>query len=125
MCPKQSSNGLSPENFLTIGGYFEHYTYRATALAWLKKKEQEEEEEEDKTRRLTILTFDHFRFTTLKQLLHVVIATADWGKFYKLLYVIFGSHLRANCFSAKLRDLRLLVPNCCYCFAAYARQSVL
>ena len=32
-----------PENFLTIGGYFECYTYRVTALGWLKKEEKEEE----------------------------------------------------------------------------------
>ena len=31
----------SPENFLTIGGYFECYKDRVTALGWLKKEEGE------------------------------------------------------------------------------------
>ena len=43
---------------------------------------------EERRRRWTILIFDRFRFATLKQLLHIAITTADWGRFYKLLYVV-------------------------------------
>ena len=46
LCSKQSSNEPSPENFLTIGDYFEHYMYRVMALGWLKKEEEEEEKDE-------------------------------------------------------------------------------
>ena len=67
------------ENFLAIGGCSERKTYRVTALGWLKKEEYE----------LPILIFDRFRFATLKQLLHIVITTADWGRLYKLLGVVF------------------------------------
>ena len=35
---KQSSKGPLPENFLTIGGCFECYTYRIKVLGWLKKE---------------------------------------------------------------------------------------
>ena len=37
---KQSSNGPSPENFLTIGGCFECYTYRVMTQGWLRKEER-------------------------------------------------------------------------------------
>ena len=43
---KQSSNGPSQGNFLTVGGYFERYTYRITVLGWLKKEERKKEEDE-------------------------------------------------------------------------------
>ena len=43
---KRSSNEPSPGNFLTIGGYFERYTYHVMALGWLKKKERKKEEDE-------------------------------------------------------------------------------
>ena len=39
-------------------------------------------------RRWTILIFNRFRFATLKQLLHIAITTVDWGRLYKLLYVV-------------------------------------
>ena len=41
---KQSSNAPSPENFLTIGGYFKRCTYHVTALSWLKKEEERKKE---------------------------------------------------------------------------------
>ena len=53
---KQSSKGPSQENFVTIGGCFECYMYHVAALGCLKKER----------RRWTILTFDSFRFATLK-----------------------------------------------------------
>ena len=37
---KQTSKGPSPENSLTIGGCFEHYTYHIMVLGWLKKKKR-------------------------------------------------------------------------------------
>ena len=37
---KQSSKVPSPENFVTIGGCFERYTYCVMVLCWLKKKER-------------------------------------------------------------------------------------
>ena len=37
-----------PENFLTVGGYFECYTYHVAMIGWLKKEEEEEEEERKK-----------------------------------------------------------------------------
>ena len=45
---------------MTIGGYFERYIYHVMAQGWLKK------EEEKKKGRKTLLTFDRFRFATLK-----------------------------------------------------------
>ena len=39
---KQSSNGPSPKNFMTIGGCFKCYMYRVMALDWLKKEEDEQ-----------------------------------------------------------------------------------
>ena len=33
----------SSDNFLATGGFFERYTYRVTALGWLKKKERKKE----------------------------------------------------------------------------------
>ena len=44
---KQSSNEPSQENFLTIGGYFEHYKYmyRITVLGWPKKEERKKDEQ--------------------------------------------------------------------------------
>ena len=42
--PKQSSNEPYPENFMTIGGCFECYTYRIMVLVWLKKEEQRKKE---------------------------------------------------------------------------------
>ena len=39
---KQSLKGTSPENFMTIGGCFECYTYRVMALGCLKKEEDEQ-----------------------------------------------------------------------------------
>ena len=38
LCSKQSSKGTSSENFVTIGGCFERYTYRVTAPGCLKKE---------------------------------------------------------------------------------------
>ena len=60
---KRSSNGPPSENFLATGGFFERNTYRVTALGWLKKKEERKKKER---RRWTILSFDRFRFATLK-----------------------------------------------------------
>ena len=55
---KQSSKGPPSENFLATGGFFECNTYCVMALGCLKKKEER--------RRWTILTFNCFRFATLK-----------------------------------------------------------
>ena len=44
-------------------------------------------------RRWIILIFDHFRFATLKQLLHIAITTADCGRLYKLLYVVLDASI--------------------------------
>ena len=63
LCSKWSSNGPSPENFLTIGGYFEHNTYRVMVLRWLKKER----------RKWTILSFNRFRLATLEQFLQEFI----------------------------------------------------
>ena len=41
----------------------------------------------EERRRWTILIFNHFRFATLKQLLHTAITTADWCRLYELLYM--------------------------------------
>ena len=43
--------------------------------------------------RWIIPIFDHFRFATLKQLLHIAITTADWGRLYKLLYVVLDASI--------------------------------
>ena len=59
---KRSLNEPSPEKFLSIGGFFECYTYRVTALGWLKK---EEERNKEGRKERTILAFDHFKFVTL------------------------------------------------------------
>ena len=40
---KAQKDHRSPENFVTIGGCFECYTYHVTALGWLKKKERKKE----------------------------------------------------------------------------------
>ena len=45
LCLMQNSNGPLSENFVTIGGCFEHYTYHVTALGWLKKSEKKKKEE--------------------------------------------------------------------------------
>ena len=37
---KQSSKGILLENFMTIGGCFECYTYRVMALGCLKKEDE-------------------------------------------------------------------------------------
>ena len=37
---KAHMNHLQAENFVTIGGCFECYTYHVTALGWLKKEEE-------------------------------------------------------------------------------------
>ena len=47
----------------------------------------------EERRRWTSLIFDRFRFATLKQLLHIAIATADWGRLYKLLYVVLDASI--------------------------------
>ena len=44
-------------------------------------------------RRWTMLIFDRFRFATLKWLLHIAIATADWVRLYKLLYVVLDASI--------------------------------
>ena len=46
------------------------------------------EERKKKERRWTVLTSVCFRFSTLKQLLHVAVTTVDWGKLFKLLCVL-------------------------------------
>ena len=46
LCSRQSSNVPSPDNFMTIGGCFECYTYRVTALGWLKKNERKKGDEQ-------------------------------------------------------------------------------
>ena len=60
---KRSLNEPSPEKFLSIGGFFECYTYWVMALGWLKKEEEERKKEGKKER--TILAFDRFKFVTL------------------------------------------------------------
>ena len=72
LCSTTSSKCTPQENFLATGGCFERNTHGITALGWLKKEEEDE----------TILGFDCFRFATLKQLLHIAITTADWGRLY-------------------------------------------
>ena len=47
LCSMQNSNGPSSENFVTIGGCFERYTYHITALGWLKKKEKKKKDKKD------------------------------------------------------------------------------
>ena len=37
---KAQTAGPSSENFVTIGGCFERYTYCVTALGWLKKEDE-------------------------------------------------------------------------------------
>ena len=44
-----------------------------------------------KKKKKTVLTFDRFRFATLKWLLHIAITTADWGRLYKLFDVLDAS----------------------------------
>ena len=46
-----------------------------------------------KERRWTILELDRFRFATLKWLLDITITTTDWGKLYKLLYVLLQASI--------------------------------
>ena len=41
----------------------------------------------------TILIFDRFRFATLKQLLRIDVAIADWGRLYKLLYKVLDASI--------------------------------
>ena len=44
---KQSSNGPSPRNFLTVSGYFERiHTYCIMVLGWKKKKKKKKEDEQ-------------------------------------------------------------------------------
>ena len=69
---KQSSKGISQRILWRLVA-ISNTMYHVTMLGCLKKER----------RRWTILTFDHFRFTTLKQL-QIVITTADWGRLYKL-----------------------------------------
>ena len=38
LCLKQTSNGSSPENFLSVGGYFECYMYHVTCSARLDEE---------------------------------------------------------------------------------------
>ena len=47
LCSMQNSNGPSSENFMTIGGCFECYTYHVTALGWLKKREKKRKKKKD------------------------------------------------------------------------------
>ena len=68
-----SAKCIPPANSLATCGCFERNTYRVTALGGLKKEEDEPS---------AILSFDRFRFATLKPLLHIAITTADWGRLY-------------------------------------------
>ena len=52
-----------------------------------------EEERRIERRTWTILIFDCFRFATLKQLLHIAIITADWGRLYNLLDVLLDASI--------------------------------
>ena len=68
---KWSSNGPSPENFMTISGNFECNTYRVTVLCWLKKEK----------RRWTILSFDRFKLATLEQFIYTSTVTVEWAAY--------------------------------------------
>ena len=57
---KASSNGQSSENSMTIGGCFEHYTYRVTTLGWLKKKETKKMNNSD----FRLFQVCHFKIVT-------------------------------------------------------------
>ena len=65
---KQSSNGPSPENFVTIGG-----SVFRTLRIWLKKEDE--------------LNSDFWPFEVCHFKI-VTITTPDWGKLYKLLNVL-------------------------------------
>ena len=85
---KTKQNRPSPENFLTIGGYFEHYTYCVTALGWLKKDEEEER------KRRTILTLNRFRFATLKYYsYYTLLVLLQTGAGSKLLCVLLDASI--------------------------------
>ena len=79
---KQSSNGPSPDNFMTIGGCFECYTYCNTALGWLKKKKEKNVNNSD----FRPFQVCHFKVVPI----HIAITTAGWGKLYKWLYVFLN-----------------------------------
>ena len=74
LCSTASSKCIPQENSLATGGCFKRNTYRVTALGWLKKEEEDEQ--------FLQCSFNRFRFATLKQLLHIAITTADWGRLY-------------------------------------------
>ena len=50
-------------------------------------------EERKKKERWTILIFGRFRFAPLKWLLYVAITTVDWGKPFKLLWVLLDASI--------------------------------
>ena len=82
LCSKQNSNGPSPENLMTIGGCFECYMYRVTVLGWLEKEKRKKKINNSDFRPFQVC---HFKIVT--------IATADWGRLYKLLYVLLDTSI--------------------------------
>ena len=65
-----------------------HVLYYGARLVEERRKKERKKKRKKERRRWTILTFDRFRFATLKLLLHIAITTADWGKLYKPLDVL-------------------------------------
>ena len=60
--------------------------YYVMALGWLEKEERKKQDE-------AFLSFDCFRFATLKKLLHIAITTAGWGRLYKMHYVLLDASI--------------------------------
>ena len=77
-----------PENSLATGGCIKHNTYCVTALGWLKKKKRNEMNNSDFQPLQVYIYMYHFKIVTTR----IAITTADWGRLYKLLYVVLIRH---------------------------------
>ena len=78
----------TPENSLATGGCFKCNTFHVTVLGWLKKERMEE-------RKLNNSDFRPFQICHGFKIvtIHNAITTADWGRLYKLLYVVLDTSI--------------------------------
>ena len=63
------------ENFLTIGSCFKHYTYRVTALGWLKKERRKKERKKMNNSDFQPFQVCHFKIVTTKYILLLLLQT--------------------------------------------------
>ena len=87
LCSKQSSNGQSPENFMTIGSWLECYIHISRYGARLaeERRKRRKKKKKERKKKWTILTFDCFQQVNLPLTTHCYYYCRPRDRLYKLL----------------------------------------